>query len=49
MDLDAYLTTAVLDIFVETPGIRNHYVDDNEVVVSVVGADVTVPGTGVGL
>ena len=49
MDLDTYLTTNVLDTFAKTLVIRCHYLDVIVVVVGVVGAVVTTPGTGMGL
>ena len=44
MDLYTYITTNVLDTFTETLGIRYHHVD--VIVVGVVGAGVTIPGSG---
>ena len=45
MDLDTYLTTNVLDTFIETLGIRNYHVDD---IMVGVGAGVTTSGTAMG-
>ena len=48
MDLDAYLSTNILDAFAETISIGNHHIDV-VVVIGVFGVGVLTPGTGMGL